>query len=133
MRTHLQFKSLAFPIVPGEDDEVNPEIYGLRLAEFVTAELDKQGFVAEHIAEDWGRCVLIGDAPFESFVGCSSLDENEWLIQICPHKPFVRKWFKKIDTTDWVERLATLVETALVERGGATDLRWWSDKESGRK
>ncbi len=134
MKTHLEFKSSQFDIVLGEDDETNPEIYGLRLSEFITEQLKASGYIAEPIAEDWGRCVLLQHPDFESFVGCSSYREkDEWLVQISPYKPIVRKWFKKYDTVSWVEKLATTVEHALITHGGAHDLRWWSDEESGRK
>ncbi len=133
MRTHLQFKSLQFEIVPCEDEETNPEIFGLRLAEFIAEHLNTAGYECRLFAEDWGRCVLLTHPDFESFVGCSSYDENEWLIQICPHKPIVRRWFKKFDTVSWVEKLASTIEHILVAHGGAYDLQWWDDKESGRK
>jgi hypothetical protein len=133
MRTHLQFKSLQFEIVPGEDEETNPGIFGLRLAEFVTERLNEVGYKATPIEEDWGICVLLTHPDFESFVGCSSYGENEWLIQICPHKPIVRRWFKKFDTVPWVEKLSSTIEHILITHGGAYDLQWWNDKESGRK
>ena len=133
MHTHLEFMSDQFERVPGEDEETNPDIFGLRLAEFVTKHLMANGYEADHIAEDWGRCVIIGNAPFSSFVGCSSYGDDQWLIQIAPSKPTLRKWFKKIDTTEWVGRLSATIETALIQDGGATKLRWWTDAESGRK
>jgi hypothetical protein len=133
MRTHLEFMSDQFEVVPDEDEETNPDIFGLRLAEFVTEHLKANGYEADHIAEDWGRCVIIGNAPFSSFVGCSSYGDDTWLIQIHPDKPFVRRWFKKLDARDWVEQLAATVERALIQHGGAKNLRWWSDAESGRK
>lgn len=133
MRTHLEFKSSYFDIVPGEDEETNPEIYGLRLAEFLTKQLIDSGYDAHAIAEDWGRCIILQHPDFESFVGCSSLAENEWVVHITPHKPVVRRWFKKYDTTTWVEKLADIIETALIGHAGVTDFRWLSDEESGRK
>jgi hypothetical protein len=134
MKTHLEFKSSYFQIIPGEDDDVNEGIYGKHLAQFMTEQLNANGYNTRYIAEDWGWCVLIDNPFFESFVGCSSYgEEGEWLIQIEPYKPIVRKWFKKIDTTAWVEKLSSTVEHILVEQGEAVALRWWSDAESGRK
>jgi hypothetical protein len=133
VRTHLEFKSKQFEVVPGEDEQTNPGIYGIRLAEFITKHLNTSSYEAENIAEDWGRCVILKHPDFESFVGCSSYGEDAWLIQLCPYKPVVRRWFKKFDTTAWVDRLANTVEKILVDDGGAHDLKWWSDAESGRK
>jgi hypothetical protein len=133
MRTHLEFTSKEFEIVPGEDEQTNPGVYGLRLAEFLVSQLIAKGYQPAELAEDWGYCVMLANPSFSSFVGCSSYGDDRWLIQIEPCKPAVRKWFKKIDTTEWVERLSANVEASLVEHGGATDLRWWTDAESGRK
>jgi hypothetical protein len=35
MKTHVEFVSNAFPAYPGEEDEINPGIWGKRLAEFI--------------------------------------------------------------------------------------------------
>ena len=133
LKTHLQFASSQFPIIPGEVEETNPGIYGRALAQFLEDQLNEEGYRAGAIAEDWGYCVTLGDAPFLSFVGCSSYgDEGEWLVFIEPSKPVVRKLFKKIDATPWIGKLAETLERVLRDQGGAQNIRWWDDRESGR-
>ena len=39
MKTHLEFTSSAFPAYPGEDKQINPGIFGKRLAEFLAENL----------------------------------------------------------------------------------------------
>jgi hypothetical protein len=129
MRTHLQFRSSQFEIVPGEDEQTNPGIYGLRLAEFMTQQLNSNGYTASFLAEDWGWCVMLKHPDFESFVGCSSCSDNEWQIQISPDKPVIRRFFKKFDTVDWVESLADTIEKILTSNGEAQGLRWSNDAE----
>lgn len=137
MRTHLEFVSGYFQPVPGEEEETNEGIFGMALAEFLAAEFRSHGYEADLIPEDWGWLVSL-KAPgeklaFSPWFGCSSLDEHQWLVQIHPSKPFVRRWFKKIDVQPTISRIAELVERSVVEKASATNLRWWSDRESGRK
>jgi hypothetical protein len=44
MKTHLEFTSTEFPAYPGEDKEINPGIFGKRLAEFLAGNLPSHGF-----------------------------------------------------------------------------------------
>ena len=46
MKTHLEFTSTAFPAYPGEDKDINPGIFGKRLAEFLAEGLRKKGLQA---------------------------------------------------------------------------------------
>lgn len=51
------------------------------------------------------------------------------LCIIEPSKPFVRKWFKRIDTSSTVERLASAIESRLLGSGQVSQLRWWPENE----
>jgi len=65
MKTHLEFTSTAFPAYPGEDKEINPGIFGKRVAEFLAESLPQQGFKVLCIgAEDWGWMVEIENREF---------------------------------------------------------------------
>jgi hypothetical protein len=58
MKTHVEFRSDAFPPYDGEEDEINPGRYGKRLAEFLVRGLKDKGFEAlDPVKEDWG-CVV---------------------------------------------------------------------------
>ena len=49
------FESDKFRIVAGEDDNTNPEIYGLKFSQWLEQELINLGYsVQEVLAEDWG-------------------------------------------------------------------------------
>ena len=65
MRTHVEFVSTDFPAYPREDEEVNPDRFGKRLAEFFATQLPKHGFPVGSIgAEDWGRRVESENSAF---------------------------------------------------------------------
>ena len=42
MKTHIEFKSSAFPAYEGEDEEINPGRWGRRLAEYIKSKLEVQ-------------------------------------------------------------------------------------------
>ena len=135
MKTHLEFTSNAFPAYPGEDKEINPGIFGKRLAEFLAENLSKHGFKVLGIgAEDWGWMVEIENQEFPLWIGCASYDgtENEFQCFIEPSKPFVRKWLSKIETGPIVEKLAAALGAVLLESGKVSGLRWLSDESTPR-
>ena len=102
MRTHVEFRSDAFPAQPGEDEEINPGRWGKLLAAFLRAELTKAGLVGgEPYAEDWGWEIPINNPEFGLFVGCGNYEEypDGFLCFVDPSKPYIRKLFRKIDTT----------------------------------
>jgi len=131
MKTHLEFTSIEFPAYPGEDKEINPGIFGKRLAEFLAEGLRQQGFKDLCIgAEDWGWMVEIENNEFPLWIGCANYvgTENEFQCFIEPSKPFVRKWFSKIETGPTVEKLASALEAVLLQSGKVSALHWLSDK-----
>ncbi len=135
MRTHLEFRSDAFPGCPEEETQVNAGRHGRRLAEFLREALPKYGVATEEIyAEDWGWAIPIVNPEFSIWVGCGNYEEypNGYLCFIEPTKPTIRRWlFKVVDTTTVVERVASALEAALQGRSDVEDLRWWSENESG--
>jgi hypothetical protein len=55
MKTHVEFQANKFSPYAGEEGEVNPELYGKRLAEYLQRRLPQYGIEAGTIfAEDWG-------------------------------------------------------------------------------
>ena len=132
MRSHVEFISTEFPAYPNEKDEINPDRFGKRLAEFLSTQLPKFGFQVESIgAEDWGWMVELKNESFPLWVGCGNYDgkPNSFLCFIEPAKPFIRKWLRKIDTSATVERLTVAMNTLLIQSGKVNELRWWDENE----
>ena len=79
----LVFESQAFPVIPGEDDETNPGIYGKSLSRWLAERLGSAGFSAgEPIAEDFGWCVPVDSNPHKLYVACAGTGEtpDEWRV-----------------------------------------------------
>jgi hypothetical protein len=56
--------------------------------------------------------------------------EDGFLVLIDPSKPTVRKgWFKKVDTTTEVARVAEAIDVILTSDPDIRDVRWWTDDE----
>lgn len=79
----LEFESSAFPVIPGEDEETNPGIYGKALAQWLVEQLRAAGFhPSDVIAEDFGWCVPVKSEPHSLYVACASTGErpNQWRV-----------------------------------------------------
>lgn len=132
MRTHVEFKSKAFPAYPNEDGEVNPGRWGKKLAEYLKTNLENYGFHAKPIyAEDWGWAIPIANLRFSLFVGCGNYSEyeNGFLVFISPDKPFIQKLFKKISTVEVVNKLSEAIDTILRNNKDIFELKWWSEEQ----
>ena len=130
MKTHIEFQSEAFSAV--ENDTINPNRWGKKLADFLASELPNYGLKVDGVfAEDWGWIVEIENANFPLWLGCGNRDETEdgYLVFIEPSKPYVRKWLKKIPTMDKVERVAEAVEAILRSHDQVEAVKWWDEDE----
>jgi len=128
------FKSSLFEIESGEDEEINPRIYGRQLAVWLRARLQERGYAVEEIInEDWGRCLMCSRDPFLLWVGCGNVwDADEpgeddplpagdtlvWHCFATAEVPFWKSLFRKIDTGPALAKLhADLGELLRAERG----------------
>jgi len=84
------FKSSLFEIEPGEDDEINPGIYGRQLALWLKPKLEAAGYTVEGILnEDWGRCIMCQRSPFALWVGVGSVEDEARVDGMIPTKDAV--------------------------------------------
>jgi len=55
MKTQVEFRSSKFPPYEGEEEQINPGLWGKRLAEYLVQKLTEKGIKTEEIiGEDWG-------------------------------------------------------------------------------
>jgi len=128
VRTHIDFRSSAFPAEPGEDAKINPGRWGIALARYLRAELTSRGFPGgAPFFEDWGCCIPIANEAFPLWVGCGNYEEypDGFLCFIEPSKPIVRRFFRKIDTSQRVSAVADALDAALRANLAVRDLHWW--------
>lgn len=129
MDTQVTFRSNKFPPYDGEEDQINPGLWGKRLAEYLVDNLKGIGIETEEIIpEDWGWYIPIKNEGFRLAICCGhqSGAEDEFVCFTEPATPIIRKWFKKIDVTEQLGRVVAAVKEILA---GDPELRniEWSD------
>jgi hypothetical protein len=114
-------KSDLFQVEPGEDEEINPRMYGRQLAAWLKSRLEEAGYDIEPvIAEDWGRCLMCSRKPFRLWIGCGNMmDEAEffegappppaetilWHCFVVAEVPLLKMLFRRPDTAPAVSKL----------------------------
>lgn len=127
MKTQVEFKSDKFPPYDGEEEEINPGLWGKRLAEYLQENLSAHGLNVTGIgAEDWGWMVELENDEFPLWIGCGHQngDNDEFLCFIEPSEPYIRKWFKKIDTTAQVGRVAEALKKIIGSNPDIHSVNW---------
>ena len=127
MKTQVTFRSKKFPPYEGEEAQINPGLWGKRLAEYLVEKLGPMGIEAEPIiAEDWGWYVPIKNESFRLALCCGHQDgdEDEFLCFTEPSRPIIRKLFKKIDATEQLGRLAAALEKVLSSDPEISHVEW---------
>ena len=131
MRFNLEFRSSE--LSDAVSDEGMPR--GEKVARLLAAQLPLYGFdVKDVFEEDWGWCVTLVNDAFPLWIGCGHYEEYDdgLLCFIEPRKPYIRRWLKRLSTTETVEKLAIAVEWVVQESGKAHHIRWWTEQENAR-
>ena len=127
MNTQVEFRSSKFPPYEGEEEQINPGLWGRRLAEYLAQKLAEKGITTdEMIAEDWGWYVPARNDGFRLAVCCGHQDgeDDEFLCFTEPSTPVIKKFSKKIDATAELTRLTTAIEEILAADPEIRDIVW---------
>jgi hypothetical protein len=127
MKTQVEFRSKKFPPYEGEEKQINPGLWGKRLAEYLVQKLSEQGIQTDPIiAEDWGWYIPIPNEEFRLAICCGHQngDDDEFLCFTDPSTPKVKKFFKKIDATPQLTRITTALQHILSSDPEITNVVW---------
>jgi hypothetical protein len=127
MKTQVEFRCAKFPPYAGEEEQINPGIWGKRLAEYLVQKLSEKGIQTEEIiAEDWGWYIPIQNEGFRLAICCGHQDgdDDEFLCFTDPSTPVVRKLFKKIDATAQLARLTEAMRQVFSSDPEIRDVVW---------
>ena len=127
MKTQVAFRSRNFPPYDGEEEQINPGLWGKRLAEYLVDKLKTHGIETEEVtAEDWGWYIPIKNAGFRLAICCGHQngDDDEFLCFTDPATPIIRKLFKKIDATRELTRVVSSMGNILSSDPEITDIEW---------
>jgi hypothetical protein len=107
---------------------VNPGMWGRRLAEFLREKLGEAGYrTDEPIAEDFGWFIGVHNETFPMSIACAACGDTDedFQVHIHPSTPTIRRGlFKKVETTEGVERLSSTIHRILSSEPGIRDLEW---------
>ena len=127
MKTQVEFRSSKFPPYDGEEEEINPGLWGKRLAEYLVQKLGERGIKTEEmVAEDWGWYVPILNEGFRLALCCGHQygDDDQFLCFTDPSTPVVKKLFKKIDAAPQLTRLTDARRQILASDPEIHDVVW---------
>lgn len=127
MKTFVEFRSSQFPAYEGEEEEINPGVWGKRLAEYFAARLPAHGVSAHPIiAEDWGWYVPLEIDGVRCALCCGHQDgeDDEFLCFTEPDRPVVSKFLRKVDMTAPLTRLVGAVDAILRADPEIRDIVW---------
>ena len=127
MKTQVTFRSDKFPPYDGEEERINPGLWGQRLAEYLVEHLAGTGVETEEpIPEDWGWYIPIRNERFRLAICCGHQDgeDDEFLCFTDPSRPVVRKLFKKIDATEELGRVVSELARIFSSDPDVRDVAW---------
>jgi hypothetical protein len=133
MKTRVEFRSSKFPPYEGEQEEINPGLWGRRLAEYLKEKLIGLGIETKDvITEDWGCLLPVKNESFDLSIACGHQygDDDLFLCFIKSGKPVIRKLFKQINTGQEVGRLAEVLEKIFASDPDIRELRWLIEEDS---
>lgn len=132
MKTFVEFRSNKFPPYDGEEEDINPGLWGKRLAEYFVLHLPKYGIETEGIiAEDWGWYIPICSEDYTLAICCGHQygDDDEFLCFTDPREPVVRKLLTRIDVSESLMRLTEAMKDILIIDEDIRDIQWYSPEE----
>ena len=127
MKTQVEFRSSKFPPYEGEEEEINPGLWGKRLTEYLAQKLAEKGIPTDAmIIEDWGCYLPVRNHEFPLALCCGHQDgdADQFLCFTEPSTPMVKKFFRRIDATPQLERLVEALRQILASDPDIRDIEW---------
>lgn len=127
MKTQAEFRSSKFPPYEDEAEQVNPGLWGRRLAEFLVDSLASNGMRVEPIiAEDWGWYIPLELDGVRLALCCGHQDGDaeEFVLFTDPSRPTVRRGFREVDVTRQLTALIDTLDEILTADPDIYDVVW---------
>lgn len=127
MKTQVEFRSAKFPPYEGEEEEINPVLWGRRLTEYLARQLAARGIETEEmVIENWGCYLPIRNDGFRLALCCGHQDgdDDQFLVFADPSTPRVKKFFRMIDATPQLTRLLDALREILESDPDIREIAW---------
>lgn len=132
MKTYVQFRSSKFPPYDSEEKQINPGLWGKRLAEYLVRNLNAAGIETDElIPDDWGWYIPIRNRTFRLGICCGHQFEPDdaFLCFTDPDKPEIRRLFKKIDISEHLDRITRALDTIFRSDPDIQKVHWTTGEE----
>lgn len=127
MKAQVSFTSDHFCIEPGEDEDINPGIYGKALAAWVADKLRERGVTVEEIIEeDFCRLVMLHRKPFMLWVGCANAEDSttQWQLFLAAEVGIIGRLLQRIDPRPDFAKLVENIGTIVNQVPGVSQIEW---------
>ena len=127
MKTQVEFRSKKFPPYEGEEETINPGVWGKRLAEYLVQKLSENCVRTLDIeGEDWGYYIPVDIEGVRFAICCGHQcgEDDEFLCFTDPNKPIFRKLFRRVDTDAKLSRLTKALHQMLSSDPDIKDVVW---------
>lgn len=131
MKTQVEFRSSKFPPYEGEEDEINPGLWGKRLTEYLAKALAEKGIdTGEMVVEDWGCYLPVRNEGFDLAICCGHQygDDDQFLVFTEPSTPKVKKFFRTIDASPQLTRILDALRQILEGDSDIREIAWADPK-----
>jgi hypothetical protein len=112
----LIFECADFAVVPGEDLETNPGVFGKSLARWLAEQLHAAGFPAGAVfAEDFGWCIPVGAKPHAVQVVCAAGGDtpDQWQVFAFAEGGFISRLFGRDNSAAFLDEVFAAVRRCL--------------------
>lgn len=127
MKTQVEFRSAKFPPYEGEEERINPGIWGQRLTEYLVQKMAEKGIQTDTTnTEDWGWYISLRHEAFPLGVCCGHQagEDDAFICFTDPAAPIVKKLFRKIDATEQLTRLTEALQQILSADPDIREVVW---------
>lgn len=127
MKTQVEFRSSKFPPYDGEEEEINPGLWGKRVTEYLATALAQKGIETDDmIVEDWGCYLPVRNEGFDLALCCGHQygDDDQFVCFTDPKTAIVKKLFRKIDATPQLTRLLEALRQILESDPEIREIVW---------
>lgn len=127
MLTQVEFRSQKFPAYAGEEDAINPGIWGKRLTEYLARELALYGIKSDTmVVEDWGYYLPLQIEGMRLALCCGHQDgdADQFVVFTDPSQPIVKKFFRTLDATSQFTQVLDALRNILDADPEIRDIVW---------
>jgi hypothetical protein len=128
LNAHVEFKSDKFHPYDNENIGADSKRWGKRLAEYLFIKLKENSIIVGDVSlEQWGWSVPIKEKGFQIWVGCGNISGRpDSFLCFIETMPPLKNSKKKIDVTEEVIQLFSVINDILTSDHDIKDLKWWT-------